>query len=154
MSPSNLKKLIYQFEKNYKNIKIHNFKFELEYTRTHEHDPKSQDLKNTKFLGCWAFNIFPRKFHQTMKKFTFTKLMPKIFITTFSFHPKSEIFLCNKHTQTQKIINIFPKKSRFSFKPNTNRTSSPHQHLSLLLLFSPFSPQYDKNPPYTPPPPT
>ena len=107
------------------------------------------DHKNSRTQNSWAFNIFPRKFHQTLKKFTSKKLMPKIFITTFSFYPKPEIFLWNKHTQTQKIINIFPRKSRFSFKPNTNRTSLPYQHLSLLLFFSPFSPQYHKNPIHT-----
>ena len=34
-----------------KNIKIHSYRFEREYTRTQEHGPKSQELKNTKFLG-------------------------------------------------------------------------------------------------------
>ena len=42
----------------------------------------------------------------------------------------------------------------YSYGSCPRHTSSPHQHLSLLLLFSPFSPQYHKNPPYTPPPPT
>ena len=46
MSSSNLKKLIYQFKKKHKNkiknIKIHNFRFEQEYTRTQEHEPRSQ----------------------------------------------------------------------------------------------------------------
>ena len=58
MLSSNLKKLIYQFKKKIKkhknkikNIKIHSFRFEREYTRTQEHEPRSQELKNTKFLG-------------------------------------------------------------------------------------------------------
>ena len=49
--------------------------------------------KNSRTQNSWAFNIFPRKLHQTLKKFTSKKPMPKIFITTFSFHPKLEIFL-------------------------------------------------------------
>ena len=58
MSLTNFKKnLIYQFKKikkhknKIKNIKIHNFRFKKEYKSTQEHEPKSQELKNTKFLG-------------------------------------------------------------------------------------------------------
>ena len=68
---------------------------------------------------------FPEKFHQTLKKFTSKKPMPKIFITTISFHPKPKIFLQNKHTQTQpirltittnptNIINFLEQSSTFS----------------------------------------
>ena len=50
MSSSNLKKI--KIHKNkIKNIKIHSFRFEQEYTRTQEHEPRSQELKNKKFLG-------------------------------------------------------------------------------------------------------
>ena len=91
MSSSNLKKKLSIWKKlkkhknKIKNIKIHSFRFEREYTRTQEHEPRSQELKNTKFLGM-------QHLYQTLKKFTSKKPMPKIFITTLSFHPKLEIF--------------------------------------------------------------
>ena len=58
MSLSNLKKKnlsiwkkLKKHKNKIKNIKIHSYRFEREYTRTQEHGPKSQELKNTKFLG-------------------------------------------------------------------------------------------------------
>ena len=88
-------------------IKIHRFIFENEYTRTREHK---------KYLGIQHLSQ-KISFKPNTIKFTSKKSMPKIFITTFSSHPKPKIFLWNKHTHTNLVDSAH----------NNNKPNQPHK---------------------------